>query len=494
MMSTITRHFVGLLSCLVIATVCGCAGAPPKMFPVAPMQSELLSGGDVERFYDTDADGRADAMEVLDPSGLIATIGKDIDGDGRFECNIDLRQTISDQCRDLLIILDSVPFHLVRDLWQQGRFRLFHPPGRVIAPFPVMTDVSLAEFFGVSPCPGLESAYFDGERLTSGYNVYAGDGNVPWHRFTDYHLCPVAHVLAYGDPHAWANHELRRIAETYREIDKPLTVGYVVGTSGVGAKFGRSGHLEALLRVDRFCQQLVHDTGGKVRITLMSDHGHNLVRSNRMPLTEKLGEMGYHVSTTLKRPNDVVVPEFGIVTYAAIHTRQAEKVARDVLRIEGVEFTAYCVDPNEVVALGHGGRVRISRAGDDYRYQTEDGDPLRLVPILDALDGGASAAHADDILFEATNAHDYPDVIHQLWRAFHGLVQNAPDVLVSVKDGYHCGSKLISGMLPLAAAHGSLRASSVTGFVMSMAGPVPEVTRMVNLRSELTKLGLTFSE
>ena len=494
MMSAIRRHFVGLLSCLVVTMVCGCAGAPPKMFPVTPMQSGLLAGGGSERFYDTDADGLADAIEVLDSRGLIVSIGKDIDGDGRFECNIDLRQAVGDPCRDLLIILDSVPFHMVRDLWQQGRFRLFHPPGRVIAPFPVMTDVSLAEFFGVSPCPGIESAYFDGEKLRSGYSVYAGDGNVPWHRYVDYHLCPVAHVLAYGDPHAWADHELRRIAETWYAIDKSLTVGYVVGTSGVGAKFGRNGHLQALLRVDRFCQQLVHDTGGKIRITLMSDHGHNLIRSDRIPLTKKLRELGYRVGSTLHRPNDVVVPEFGIVTYAAIHTRQPERVAQDVLGIEGVEFTAYCLDSKEIVVLGRDGMARIGKSSEGYRYQTKGGDPLRLGPILDGLDGGRNAAHGDRVLFEATHAHDYPDAIHQLWRAFHGLVQNTPDVLVSIADGYHCGSKLMSDMLPLAAAHGSLRASSANGFVMSMAGPVPDVARMVDLRSELTQLGLTFSE
>ena len=479
---------------VILSAVCGCAGAPPKMFPVVPTTSGMLPGGQFECRYDTDADGRADALEILDSHGLVVAIGQDIDGDGRFEWNIDLRQAVGKQCRDLLIVLDSVPYHMVRDLRRQGRFRLFHPPGRVISPFPVMTDVCLSEFFGISPCPGLESAYFDGKRLTSGYDVYAWDGNVPWHRNVDYYLWPVAHVLAYGDPHAWTDHELRRTAETWRETDRPMTVSYVVSTSGVGAQFGRTGHLEALLRVDRFCQQFVHDTAGKIRITLMSDHGHNLVCSKMIPLPKRLREFGYRVGSTLRRPNDVVVPEFGLVTCAAIHTRQPEQVARDVVRIEGVELTAYCVDSKEVVVLGCDGVSRISKTNQGYRYQAEGGDPLRLVSILDGLDGGTEAVHADRILFDATSTHDYPDAIHQLWRAFHGLVEHTPDVLVSIADGYHFGSPLMDDMLPLAAAHGSLRASSATGFVMSMAGPVPEVTRMVDLRNKLRQLGLSFSE
>ena len=67
-------------------------------------------------------------------------------------------------------------------------------------------------------------------------------------------------------------------------------------------------------------------------------------------------------------------------------------------------------------------------------------------------------------------------------------------MLVSIADGHHCGSPFISNVYPLAAAHGSLRQSSATGFVMSMAGVVPDVTRMADLRKALQEIGLEFRD
>jgi hypothetical protein len=171
-----------LILILAACVLGGCAGSPPRMFPALPSECGPLPDGGFSRGYDTDADGRTDAFEILDSQGLIVAVG----GTDGWQANV--RGTVDGEARHLLIILDSVPYQMIRDLWQQGRFRVFHPPGRVIAPFPVMTDVCLAEFFDVSPCPGLESSYYDGERLTSGYDVYADNGNVPWHRFVDYHL------------------------------------------------------------------------------------------------------------------------------------------------------------------------------------------------------------------------------------------------------------------------------------------------------------------
>ena len=58
--------------------------------------------------------------------------------------------------RHLILLLDSVPYPMMKAYWDAGKFRLFEPPTRTIAPFPVMTDPSFAEFFNYSPLPAVE--------------------------------------------------------------------------------------------------------------------------------------------------------------------------------------------------------------------------------------------------------------------------------------------------------------------------------------------------
>ena len=523
----------------------GCAGPGPVLFPAAPIETR---DGGAQRFYDTDSDGRADFAMILGTDGRVDRLQYEIDddaldtSDGSDVVLLD-RMAPTDR-RHLVIILDSVPYAMVNDLWRQGRFRLFHPPRRVISPFPVMTDLSLSELFGTSPSPGVESEYYDGHQLINGYFSYAGGRNTGWLRYVDYHLKPVAHSGAYTDPHVWFDHELRHIQDMFQRQSGNCFVGYCVGPSAVGAKFGRDGHQAGLIRMDRFCQQMFYATRGKIHITLLSDHGHNLMRSRRIPLSEFLRLSGYRVTNRLERPGDVVVPEFGIVTCAAIHTQEPAPVARDVLGLEGIDVVAYLDrgrgrpgSPDEdakngrpgsigregggrtdsqddrIIVLNRSGRAVITRSGTGYRYETlpllplpareragvrvsdiSAGDPLDLGPVLKQLQAqghvDADGFVDDRALFEATVDGAYPDAVHRLWRAFHGLVEHEPDVFITTKDGWHCGSPFMTDVLDLAAAHGNLGPLSTTGFVMSTAGAVEPVLRMEDLHDSLTKLGI----
>ncbi len=97
---------------------------------------------------------------------------------------------------------------------------------------------------------------------------------------------------------------------------------------------------------------------------------------------------------------------------------------------------------------------------------------------------------ADADWFAATTEHVYPDPLYRLWRAFHGLLVNTPDVLVSIEDGYCYGTSFFNLWVNLKSAHGSLRRSSTHGFVMSTAGRVPDPIRMKDLTTQLQNLGL----
>jgi len=471
-------------------TLVGCAGPAPKLFPVTPQTVRDLPDGRVERLYDLDGDTKADAGEVLPRTGMIEHLERD--RNGVFDTDITPPAMATEKLPHLVVILDSVPFELVRDLWRQGRFRLFHPPARIISPFPVMSDLCIADFFGVTPCNSVESQFYNGHTLNSGFASYARETNSQWLKKVDYHLGFEVHTVGYLHPYEWFNHELRRIQEHVLETSHPRFVAYAVGTSALGAQFGRQGHLAGLIEVDRLCQQLIHKLNGRIHITLLSDHGHDFATSQRIDLRDALGRCGYRVGRTLTAPGDVVIPEFGIVSCAGIHTKEPDSVARDVVNVEGVDLAAFQDESDRIVVRTRGGLARISRRGGRYRYEVVTGDPLRLKPILAELakrgviddDGFVS----DDDLFTATSDHIYPDPIHRLWRAFHDMTRHTPDVLLSIKRGYHVGSAFISKVIKVKAVHGNLLANSSSGFVMSTAGSLPSPIRMQNVRAALRAL------
>lgn len=469
-----------------------CAGPGPRMFPVTPIESRTTPDG-AERLYDTNRDGKLDYAQRLNTDGRVTVLRFDTNNDGAFDQEI-TRLAADPNDRHLLIILDSVPYDVMENLWQSGRFRLFHPPSCTISPFPVMTDLSLAEFFGVSPCPAAESEYADATGLRGGYDYYAKEHNCVWLARTDYHMINFAHAVAYLRPHPWFDHELHYIQKYFLAGKQNPFTGYAVGTSALGANFGRNGHLAGLIRVDRMCEQLMWETRGKLQITLFSDHGHALIPSKRVPLTETLSRAGYRLVSNLKKPGDVIVPEFGIVTYAGIYTREPDTVARDCSGIEGIEQTMYLDAQDRIVVLArNGARATIAHANGKYRYTCESGDPLRLAPITTKL-ADADGWIDDAALFEATNAHDYPDAIQRLWRAFHGLMAHPPDVMLAVSDGWHCGSKLQTALVDIQAAHGNLDRPGSSGFVMSTTGQVPGITRMKDLPAALQRLGVPINE
>ena len=490
-----SRRRMGLmLAAVTVLAVIGCAGTGPKLFPSSPMVSDPLPDGSFDRWYDTDGDGWSDYCERLSPAGRIVRLSYSA-GRHRPAEHIELDQIPVEQQLHLVLLLDSISYSVALEAWQGGRFRYCARPSRTIGPFPVMSDLSFSELFGCSPSPGVESCYFDGKHLTNGYGTYASDSNVNWAKYVDYRLDAVAHVPTYFDPYPWLSHELREIQEVVREHPAPIMVGYCVGTSAAGARHGRRGHQRALVEIDRSCQWMLWKTRGKVRFTLLSDHGHAYLRSTRVSVADGLAALGYKVSDHLDDSRSVVVPEFGMVGCAAIHTRTPEKVAKDVLGIAGVELSMYRDQAGDVIVQSRSGRATISHNSAGYRYRPEYGDPLDLKPTFDRLatEGRVDAAgFVDDrLLFDATHGAAFPDAVQRLWTAFHGLIQHTPDVMVSIEEGYYAGSPMMSSMVRMLGVHGNLKLAGASAFAMTSAGDLPPVLRIRDLRAALARLGVS---
>jgi len=92
----------------------------------------------------------------------------------------------------------------------------------------------------------------------------------------------------------------------------------------------------------------------------------------------------------------------------------------------------------------------------------------------------ADGSVADRDWLEATTTHHYPDALHRICCAFEPgcVVENPADVIVSIKEGYACGSRFFSFLVDVKSTHGALSARGSTTFIMSNAVSLPPVLRM----------------
>ena len=129
------RHLMLLLLILCCAAS-GCMS--PRLMPAAPIATNSDAAGNRTSFYDTNRDGRRDYAEQWGSDGRVAVLRFDSNRDGELDLQVALDQLDRSQSRQLLIILDSVPYNLVRALRDAGRLRLFHEPSAIVSPFPVI--------------------------------------------------------------------------------------------------------------------------------------------------------------------------------------------------------------------------------------------------------------------------------------------------------------------------------------------------------------------
>ena len=113
---------------------------------------------------------------------------------------------------------------------------------------------------------------------------------------------------------------------------------------------------------------------------------------------------------------------------------------------------------------------------------------LELGEVLAGLTPDAEGYHTADALLAATATHTYPAPLQRLWRAHLALVENPPDVLLSLADGFFSGAKSFGGSVRVALTHGSLNARNSTAFIFSTIGRLPEVLRSADVPSQMQKL------
>lgn len=380
----------------------------------------------------------------------------------------------------LILCVDGIPYAAIERLCRQGRFSSFQKPSRVIAPFPAMTNVALKELFGAASPAGYEALYFNRQlnRLTGGARTYVRRRARSlhlrtYHQFVDYQEPVHFEFLVYVMPQQIYRADLEGFLARFAACSAPVFVGYLKSTDGLIHVGGQEQLEWALGLLDDALLEVWAAHRGKLEIVLFSDHGNHLVGGRRLLLKDHLRRQGYRVGSRLRFEPSVVVPEFGLVSFAALYTTADPlPLACELAHVDGVEL-AVCRQRDAVVVANRAGRARITYdpAQRRYRYEPEDADPLGLQLCLDQLNDhrqmDADGFADDRAWFQATTEHLFPDAVHRLYQAMGEQVMNRADILLSLEDGTYVGHALFDGLVELVATHGSARASSSIGFLMS---------------------------
>lgn len=494
--------------------------------------------------YDTNADGRLDYLQMFDGRGRKRYLAFDHDHDGGFDSCVDLDSLQGDAAagaggpavvagdeKTLLVMLDGISFSLVEQLYAEGRFRLFHPPGRLIGGFPTVTDTIFADFFETPRPFGYEAAYYDYQagRKQGGAMFYLqGKNDLVWPQRVLFRQSHLNDGFVYVLDGWIAGRELDKsvaAAEKWLDDDRapsPAAI-YIVNTDAIGHGKGHEALKAHLRLIDTAIEKLVFKSRGRLKVVVMADHGLNQAEMQRLELDDALEAAGFNITDRIRKENDLFIATFGLVSHVAIYTPRPYEAARAAAALDGVELAVYQankatfpVDDNPFspvfVVDGRGAHAVIERReatdaappegvdaaagggrrphdGLQYRYRSILGDPLLLSPLMERMrktgrmdDEGWASAGA---WLDATWDHRWPDAVPRISHAFEGNVRRPSDVLLSLAPNYYYGQTGFDIFAGLRGTHGSLHQDATYSFVLSNFFQPAIYQRIYQLRDNL---------
>ncbi len=477
------------ICCIAALALAGCG--PDVTFPARPLTPAEAQGA--VQAYDTDASGAADFFLYADAAGRLNRLGYDTTGDAAADTIVQLDEIPASRCRHLVIILDGFAYDVVNKHYDAGGLRMFHRPSRVIAPYPTMTDLALEDVFDYVPCQAFEAKYYDRRqgKVVGGSTAYLAGRNEPYNRLIQYRAGLLTVPFLYLWPRPIFEDELDACKRTFDKAATQEMIAYFSSTAGMGTRLGAKGQVESLDGIERLIKQVLHETRGMTKITMLSDHGHGYKPTTRIDFKSLLAEKGWRLTGRIEGPRDAVLIEFGLTTYASFYTNSRADLAADLVTVPGVKLASYADGEAAVVlAPGEDGpqRAAIRKSGGRFSYEAAVGDPLGLKPILAQLTADKDGYYDPDELLVATVTHDWPAAPERIWRAHFALVENPADVIVSLADDACVGSKFFATFVHANSTHGSLNRINSTAFIMSTAGPLPAFMRSGDVPKHLARL------
>ena len=383
----------------------------------------------------------------------------------------------------LIFALDGVPYDVIQELRNEGYFKGFYTPGRLVSTFPSLTRPAFSKMLIGGKPFGYERLYFDeitnqikGSNLVK--KVFSTEEDNPGYH-PKLHFLGFPGYIAYVFPDRFTQTAIESFKKRVLEYKGDEFIAYMGISDAIAHVEGRLAQKQFLKRISTLLDATRNELGILLDVVVFSDHGNNYAHNQRVDLATALIRAGYRDARALEMANDFVLLRNGFVSVAALYTypQNAAAIATVLADVEGVDFSVYQLGTS-IVVRGAAGVAQIDRREDQYRYQIVDGDPLALEKIVQQLEkDGKTDLHgfvqASD-WWEATQKHIYPDPLRRIWEGLHDLVQHPATLLISFKDEYAFGPRIFAQ--PIVAGrvgtHGALLNMHSYGFLMTDFMPV----------------------
>jgi len=419
--------------------------------------------------------------------------------------------------KHLFLALDGVPYDMILRLWEKNRLEGFQKPTKIVATFPSLTPSGFTAALGAKNTKGYEDIYFnwDSKKLEGGFKEYFFNQEGPENqgRFLtlfDFHISRFHDVYAYAIPILAVNKEYDEFVEDKElakflspENKKKLFKAYLVYTDPVAHMMGKPYLRKYLNKLAKLLNSFRANYPGQLDITIISDHGNHFMRKfKRVDVSDPIEDAGFEVRDNLIGENSVVIPKFGLVAYVGIFSNKSvvKKVAKIASISEGVDITTYqnLNDVKKFTVYKNAGSqepveseisLRITPEKMLIRYEPVSGDALEYMKIVQKL--RAKFPKIEDNYFpeknwfEQTYDHKYPDALLRIIQGHTQYVDHPASILVSLKDGYYAGQKIMSLMGAQTGTHGSLtKGGSITFLISTREGaphsaPIREIPSII---------------
>ncbi|MEM9882062.1 MAG: hypothetical protein AAF800_03985 [Planctomycetota bacterium] len=458
-----------VFACWLFASgLAACAPTDRLSFPDTPTH---VAGR--ETWYDTDRDGKPDFALTHADDGRMITLGYDDDADGGADRRYHLQDFDPEALPHLVVLIDSVSYPALRASLAErapGPWGAFYEPAKVIAPYPSMSALCFGAILHAPPMPGAINRHYDPRPqhrgVTNLITKRLGGYRNPWHRRLHYHIDYDENGRAWLNPRPYLRAEFERARQAFDASPHRTTIVYVSSSAAMIMKHGQEGLDETIDELEKFLLQVLYERRGAVRISVASDHGHNLRDTEWIDVERTLRDAGFRVTDRPRRPDDVFVEMDGLMTWFGVHTPRPAVVADTLLAgHDEIETVAY-LHGDSVVVQGHRGAARITMDDKRLVYTPETAD------VLDYGDRLSDVAMSRDEWFDATADHTFPDAPARLWDAFHLGTVNVPQVMVTVKDGYCAGIGWFRWFVDPRSTHGGLNQVNSAAFVMTTGRPI----------------------
>ena len=360
----------------------------------------------------------------------------------------------------------------------------------MVAPYPSMTDLGISDALAYVPAAAFQARYYDRDanETVGGNMAYLAGKNSPSNRLMQFRAPALWDAAAYVAAWPVFSGEINATKDRFDENATREVVTYSVGSAGMGTRQGADGQHRCLRRLEQLVNEVIWQTRGRTKVTLLSDHGHSYTPSTLIDLEKHLAKRGWRIRNSLDDDKTAVWIRFGLVTYADFATRRPKALATDLVAIDGVELASYARGRTVILLGRDGAKAVISRKRSSYKYAPVSGDPLKLNRILATVPADAEGFRTADALLAATARHEYPAPLQRLWRAHFALTSNRPDVIASLEDRFFSGDDGLTHFLDVASTHGSLNNSNSMAFIMSTAGPLPPLMRSADIPRNMQAL------